>query len=78
MYKKLARQPDTAIISIHLSSAFSGTYQSAMLAKSLLEDRMRMTVVDSRIASYGFGMLAVAAAEAAAEGQDQRRRYWNC
>lgn len=69
LYKKLADGPDTAIISLHLSAAFSGTIQSAMLAKSLLEDQMRIEIVDSKSASYGLGMLAVAAAEAARAGK---------
>ena len=67
-YKKLLQEPDTAIISIHLSSAFSGTYQSAVLAKSLLEGEPNIHLVDSKSASLGFGMLAIAAAEAAANG----------
>lgn len=69
VYKKLADTPDTAIISVHLSAAFSGTYQSAMLAKSLLEDQIRIEIVDSKSASYGLGMLAIAAAEAARAGK---------
>jgi len=69
LYRKLAAEPDTHIISIHLSSAFSGTYQSALLAKSLMEDKANITVVDSKSASYGIGMLVVAAAEAARAGK---------
>jgi len=70
VYKKLLEEPDTAIISIHLSSAFSGTYQSAVLAKSLLGGDANIHIVDSKSASLGFGMLAIAAAEAASNGAD--------
>jgi len=71
VYKKLLDEPDAAIISIHLSSALSGTYQSAVLAKSLLGDNGNgITVFDSKSASLGFGLLAMAAAEAAANGAD--------
>ncbi|WP_309121344.1 DegV family protein [Paenibacillus sp.] len=70
VYKKLLEEPGTAIISIHLSSAFSGTYQSAVLAKSLLGGDPNIHIVDSKSASLGFGMLAIAAAEAAANGAD--------
>ncbi|HZG58389.1 DegV family protein [Paenibacillus sp.] len=70
VYKKLLEEPETVIISLHLSSAFSGTYQSAVLAKSLLEGDERIRIVDSKSASLGFGLLAIAAAEAAAEGAD--------
>lgn len=69
VYKRiLAEDPDAHIVSIHISSAMSGTLQSAELAKSLLDDPDRLTVFDSRSASYGIGMLAVAAAEMAAKG----------
>ncbi|WP_199617858.1 DegV family protein [Paenibacillus alkalitolerans] len=69
-YKKLLEEPDTAIISIHLSSAFSGTYQSAVLAKSLLGTEADIRIVDSKSASLGFGLLAMAAAEAVQSGKD--------
>ena len=69
VYKRiLAEDPDAHIVSIHISSAMSGTLQSAELAKSLLDEPDRLTVFDSRSASYGIGMLAVAAAELAAKG----------
>ncbi|GIP32963.1 DegV family protein [Paenibacillus sp. J2TS4] len=70
MYKKiLAEEPDAQIISVHLSAAMSGTYQSAVLAKSLLEEQADITIIDSKSASYGFGLLVVAAAEAAQAGK---------
>lgn len=71
VYKKiLAEDPETNIISIHLSAILSGTYQSAILAKSLLEEQgEQITVIDSKSASYGNGMLVVAAAEAALQGK---------
>jgi len=68
VYKELCDQPDTSVISIHLSSALSGTYQSAMLAKSLLENQSKVTLVDSKTTCYGLGLLVVAAAEAAKAG----------
>lgn len=72
VYERLLDEQDGEIISIHLSSAFSGTYQSAVLAKSMLEERgERITVIDSKSASYGIGMLAVAAAEWIAAGRSQ-------
>lgn len=66
----MERYPDSPILSIHISSGLSGTYQSAVLAKSMLEEEgERITVVDSLSASYGFGFMVVAAARLAAEGQ---------
>jgi DegV family protein with EDD domain len=69
-YKKLIEEdPDVCIISIHIASVLSGTYQSAVLAKSLLETQANITIIDSKSASYGIGMLVVAAAEAINQGK---------
>ncbi len=57
------------IISIHLSSALSGTVQSALLAKSMVKDKLSITVVDSKKASYAIGIIVVAVAEAAKRGE---------
>jgi DegV family protein with EDD domain len=71
-YKHLIDKETTSeIISIHLSSALSGTYQSAVLAKSLLEGKADIAIIDSKSASYGLGMLVVAAARAAKEGKSK-------
>ncbi|MBA2937917.1 DegV family protein [Paenibacillus sp. CGMCC 1.16610] len=70
LYQSLLEEPNTEIISIHLSSALSGTYQSALLASTMLEESAgKVHVVDSRSASYGIGALVVAAAKAAQAGQ---------
>ncbi|OZB91833.1 DegV family protein [Paenibacillus sp. XY044] len=61
--------PGSPIISLHISSGLSGTYQSAMIAKSMLEGDPDITIVDSKSASYGFGLLVVHAARLAAEGK---------
>lgn len=73
-YKRLAAaDPGAPILSIHLSSALSGTYQSAMMAKSLLEETAEadISIVDSQSACYGFGIMVVRAAEAAREGKSK-------
>lgn len=68
-YKKLIEEdPDVCIVSIHIASVLSGTYQSAVLAKSLLETQANITIIDSKSASYGIGMLVVAAAQAINDG----------
>ncbi|MBW7458965.1 DegV family protein [Paenibacillus sepulcri] len=72
VYSRLTKQtPGVSVISIHLSSAVSGTYQSASLGASLLEEEGDITVIDSKSASYGFGMLVVKAAEMAAAGSSK-------
>lgn len=69
VYKQTAAEPGDEIISIHISSALSGTYQSAVLAKQLLEDQIPVHIVDSRYACYGHGMMVVTAAQMAKEGK---------
>lgn len=69
-YRKIAEEtPDAQIISIHLSSTLSGTYQSAMLAKSMLENKINITVIDSLSVSYGLGYNVLAAAKAVLAGK---------
>jgi DegV family protein with EDD domain len=67
VYKKLTDQGHS-VISIQLSGAMSGTYQSATIAKSMLDEDADVTVIDSKSASYGYGMLVVVAAEMAQAG----------
>lgn len=68
-YRKVAGNEKCDIISIHLSSALSGTYQSATIAKSMLEDELNIEVVDSKKASFANGMIVIAVAEAAKSGK---------
>jgi DegV family protein with EDD domain len=67
VYKKLTDEGH-CVISIQLSAALSGTYQSATIAKSMLEEGADVTVIDSKSASYGYGTLVVKAAEMAQAG----------
>ncbi|UNK20254.1 DegV family protein [Paenibacillus sp. N3/727] len=60
--------PGCSILSMHLSSGMSGSYQSALLATSLIEGEADITVWDSKSASYGYGLFVVHAAQLAAEG----------
>lgn len=69
-YIKVARQtPD--IISIHVSAALSGTYNSALNAARALNESKdaHITVIDSRNASMCLGWTVMAAAEAAQRGE---------
>ncbi|CAM3363024.1 DegV family protein [Paenibacillus lupini] len=64
----LQEDPNASIISIQLSSAVSGTYQSAVIGSSMVEGEPDITVLDSKTASYAYGMRVVAAARMAKEG----------
>jgi len=67
VYRSLANQAE-AIVSIHISSELSGTVASALAAREMFHD-VPVHVVDSRSAAMGLGMIALAAARAAAEGR---------
>ncbi len=71
-YRKALADGAEEILSIHLSSALSGTYQSAVLAKGMIEEEepaVKLVVLDSKSASYGIGVAVVAAARAAQRGK---------
>ncbi|GBF71931.1 hypothetical protein PA598K_00157 [Paenibacillus sp. 598K] len=67
----LEETPDAQILSFHLSSEMSGTYQSAVLAESLIEREADITVIDSKSASFGFGIRVVEAARMARAGKSK-------
>jgi DegV family protein with EDD domain len=67
-YARLAEQSE-AIVSIHISSLMSGTVESATMASRQVPG-VPIHVIDSRSVSMGLGLLAIAAARAAAAGQD--------
>ncbi len=69
VYSDLATETDQ-IISIHLSSGYSGTYNAASLAKSYLDDKCRVEVIDSNSVSAGLGLIVMVAAKAALEGKN--------
>ena len=67
VYKKLAKETDEILV-IVVSSKLSGTYQSALQAKSLIEGKCRIEVIDSLTVAMGFGLIVIKAAEAAKAG----------
>jgi uncharacterized protein len=58
-----------SIVSVHLSSALSGTYQAAIVGARPVE-RTGIEHVDSRNVTVGLGLVVRAAAEAAASGRN--------
>ncbi|MDD4765968.1 MAG: DegV family protein [Desulfotomaculaceae bacterium] len=69
VYKELSSS-GSSVISIHLSSALSGTCQSARMARDMLPDA-DIVVIDSKQASMGLGMIVLEAARAASEGKNK-------
>lgn len=66
-YKAIAQEGDE-IISIHLSSKLSGTYNAASQAKEAMTKDCRIEVVDSESVSMGTGLTVIAAAKAIRDG----------
>jgi fatty acid kinase fatty acid binding subunit len=69
IYTKLLGAGASAIVSVHVSSALSGTYNSAATAAREV-DPARITVIDTRSASLGLGLVALQAAEDARRGME--------
>ncbi len=73
LYEKLAEdQGVDEIASIHISSKTSGAYQAAMVAKSMLQERLpgiKVEVIDSLNASLCQGWMVIEAARASLAGK---------
>ena len=69
VYEQLSAETDR-ILSIHLSSRFSGTVQTARQAAQGLIGRCTIEVLDSSTVSMAMGFAVIAAARAARDGAD--------
>jgi DegV family protein with EDD domain len=56
------------VLAIHLTSKLSGTWQTARLAASQLQDKLKVHVVDSMTGSVGLGLLVREAAQMVGAG----------
>ncbi|MFI2235299.1 DegV family protein [Streptomyces chrestomyceticus] len=65
-YRAIAEAGAESIVSLHLSSEFSGTYDAAVLAAA--EAPVTVRVVDTGMVAMALGFCALAAAEAAETG----------
>lgn len=68
VYQKLSKEAD-GIVSIHISSKLSGTCNSALRGKEMIEKGCPIEVVDSQMTTMGLGLLDVVAATAAMAGE---------
>jgi len=67
-YQKLSQEAD-GIVSIHISGKLSGTCNSALQGKKLLEKDFPIEVVDSQIITVGLALICIAAAKMAKAGE---------
>jgi DegV family protein with EDD domain len=71
VYRRLASDGATGVVTVSLSGALSATMQSAELAARSVSDTIPTTVVDSRSVTVGLGAIVVACARLAAGGSSQ-------
>ena len=69
VYQKLSPEAD-GIVSIHLSGKLSGTCNSALQAKELIEKGYPIEVIDSQATTMGLGLIDIVAATTAKAGED--------
>jgi DegV family protein with EDD domain len=68
VYQKECAGAD-GIVSIHISGKLSGTYNSALMARDMLEGGCPVEVVDSETLTMSLGLIVIAAAEMAKAGE---------
>lgn len=68
-------QEAESIISIHVSTKISKTYNSAMKAKKALKGQCQIEVVDSRLVSAGLSLMVMEAAKLANAGESIRNIF---
>ena len=70
-YERLIKEGATGILSVHLSSKLSGTYQSARTGAEMLPEELKkvpIEIIDSESISVGMNVPIIKAAEEAREG----------
>lgn len=69
LYEKLESEGYDAIISIHLSKKFSGTFEAAQSAGNMME-RVKVYPYDTELSAMPQGFFAIRASELVMEGKD--------
>ncbi len=67
VYDKLSRDAD-GIISIHISSKLSGTYNSAVQGKKMVRNQCPIEIVDSQTLTIALGLIVIQASKMAKSG----------
>jgi DegV family protein with EDD domain len=67
VYDELSKDAD-GIISIHITSKLSGTYNSALMAKDMLKTECPIEVIDSQTVSIAIGLIVIQASKMAKSG----------
>jgi DegV family protein with EDD domain len=67
VYNKLAEETDEILV-VTLSKKLSGTYESALHAKGLMDKKCRIEVIDSLTVVMGLGLIVISVAKAVQSG----------
>ena len=67
VYNTLAKETDEILV-VTLSSKLSGTYQSALGAKNMVNNKCRIEVIDSQQVAMGLGLIIISASRKAKQG----------
>ena len=67
VYNKLSREAD-GIISIHISSKLSGTYNSAVQGEKMISKECPIEIIDSQTVSIAIGLIVIQASKMAKSG----------
>jgi DegV family protein with EDD domain len=70
VYRKLAHEGATTILSLHVTGKLSGTVRSAEMAADLVKDQVEVRVFDSLSGSAALGFMVQEATELLARGAD--------
>jgi DegV family protein with EDD domain len=68
-YDKLREEGATDIISLHVTAKLSGTYNSAVMAKEMMEGRVRIHPFDSTSGSVALGFMSMEASRMSRAGK---------
>jgi len=68
VYQRVSQEAD-GIVSIHISSELSGTCNSALMAKEMIETGCPIEVVDSTVLTMSLGLIDIVAATMAKAGE---------
>ncbi|MFN2165484.1 MAG: DegV family protein [Anaerolineae bacterium] len=69
IYRQLAAEGVSVILSLHITGKLSGTVQSATLAAGMVRDQVEVRVFDSLAGSAGMGYMILEAAELIERGE---------
>ena len=72
VYEKLSKDAD-GIVSIHLTSKLSGTYNSAVQAKKMVKNKCPIEVIDTQTLTIAFGLMVIRASTMAKNGKSLKQ-----